>query len=229
MFGRRPSAPDARNRPLRAFLEAKQPKVVGGTRMYLPGPVLDQGDTGVCVGMAGRAWMNGEPVMFQAGLSPYALYRRCVAIDEWADNDGDANEPNDQNLQAGTSVHALAKVLLAEGRIAEYRWTQSVDEIRAFMLGNLGTVVLGISWYSGMMTPSVRNIIRRTGYWVGGHAIDTVGWSDTVLRGGAVQIQNSWGTSWGQGGFAWLPANDLQALLEEDGECMVAIEQDVAT
>lgn len=223
-FGRIPSKPDPRNFPLRAFLQAAAPKVSGGTRMYTPGPVLDQGNTGTCVGHAGKSWLQGAPVQSNTDESPFDIYRWCCAIDEFTDNDAEANNPDNAALQTGTSVHALAKVLLSRKHIAEYRFTIFVDEIRAFMLGNLGTVTLGVDWLQGMMDADKNGVIRARGTMLGGHAVDTVGWSDTKVRGGAVLIQSSWGKSWGQGGFAWLPSADLQRLLDREGECLVCIE-----
>jgi hypothetical protein len=38
----------------------------------------------------------------------------------------------------------------------------------------------------------------------GGHAICVVGYDDEKY-GGAFEIQNSWGTDWGNGGYAWIP------------------------
>jgi len=38
----------------------------------------------------------------------------------------------------------------------------------------------------------------------GGHAMCVVGYDDTKY-GGAFEIQNSWGTNWGNGGYTWIP------------------------
>ena len=49
---------------------------------------------------------------------------------------------------------------------------------------------------------------------VGGHAIVAIGYDDAkVIKNansgaqvvGALQIRNSWGTGWGDGGYGWLP------------------------
>lgn len=48
--------------------------------------MLDQGFTGTCVGHAWTAW---EQAMLDrpGNLDPFDVYRRAVAVDEWADND----------------------------------------------------------------------------------------------------------------------------------------------
>ncbi|MFP3042887.1 C1 family peptidase [Treponema primitia] len=38
----------------------------------------------------------------------------------------------------------------------------------------------------------------------GGHAMCVVGYDDT-LYGGAFEVQNSWGETWGNGGYIWIP------------------------
>lgn len=44
---------------------------------------------------------------------------------------------------------------------------------------------------------------------VGGHAVVAVGYNDGMKvkdsEGGALLIRNSWGTSWGEEGYGWLP------------------------
>ena len=43
---------------------------------------------------------------------------------------------------------------------------------------------------------------------VGGHAVLAVGFDDQKKIGkekGALLIRNSWGTTWGDGGYGWLP------------------------
>lgn len=224
-LGRRhaPDPNDARY-PMRLVLPAF--KLSPGTRHYPPGPVLDQGDTGTCVGHAWRSWLNGAPLMTKTGPSPFEIYRACVAVDEWDDNDNEATLP-DAELQAGTSVRAGVKVLQSQGRIANYVWTTKVAEVRAFLLSGQGTVVLGTNWYYTMFTPDEHGFMPVEGGdndIAGGHAYKATGWSDVK---NAVRVQSSWGTSWGQGGRAWLRAADLQRLLDEDGECAAAVERKV--
>lgn len=51
-------------------------------------------------------------------------------------------------------------------------------------------------------------IIRSTGEITGLHMMNVVGWDDNYC-GGAVRIQNSWNTTWGDKGFAWIKYSDI--------------------
>ncbi|MEK7257813.1 MAG: C1 family peptidase, partial [Bacteroidota bacterium] len=59
------------------------------------------------------------------------------------------------------------------------------------------------------------------------HAMVVVGYDDSKGSGGAVQLMNSWGTGWGEGGFIWMSYADFAddcayafqfSLLENPGE-----------
>jgi len=58
----------------------------------------------------------------------------------------------------------------------------------------------------------------------GGHAILAVGYDDAKKVGkdkGALLIRNSWGTSWGDAGYGWLPYTYVEAGLADDFWSMV--------
>jgi hypothetical protein len=47
---------------------------------------------------------------------------------------------------------------------------------------------------------------------LGLHAVAVVGYGDGIGPGGSFLIVNSWGTNWGDGGFAWLPYSELEQI-----------------
>jgi hypothetical protein len=53
----------------------------------------------------------------------------------------------------------------------------------------------------------------------GGHCVCAVGWRDD----GAVRILNSWGTTWGDGGFAWL-SPELVGSSYVDAACAIEVQ-----
>jgi hypothetical protein len=232
-FGRR-EAPDVRDRafPMRLRLDLLRAMFFPqglpvGSRQYPPGPILDQLSTGTCVGHGWTSRANGAPIMQKVPFTPYALYRRMVAIDEWTDNDHEALAADDQ-LQSGTSVRAGAKVLQALGFIANYLWAESVSDVRGWHLAGYGSVVLGVNWTSHMMQTDSQGFVSYTGSSVGGHCVVTTGWNDRVRHNGrivpAVRCQNSWGRSWGQNGRFWIEESDLIKLLQDQGEACAPTE-----
>lgn len=61
----------------------------------------------------------------------------------------------------------------------------------------------------------------------GGHAVLAVGYDDNKKIGnnkGALLIRNSWGASWGENGYGWLPYSYVEAGLADDFWSMVKAE-----
>jgi len=186
---------------------------------------LDQGREGACVGYGwthealstpvavdlsrlGQTQWPKNPALFAA-----SVYRDAQRIDEWA---GEAYE--------GTSVNAGAKIMRQRGIIKEWRWAFGVDDV-ILSIGNLGPVVLGIVWYSGMYTAR-DGIVDVSGDIVGGHCLIA---NATRKKGvifpdeEAIGWVNSWGPTYGVNGRAWIRRSELASLLAQQGEAAVPV------
>lgn len=232
--GGRRYAPDARdaNFPMRLRLDPLRAQffprgLPPGTRHYKPTAVLDQGQTGTCVGHGWKAKFAGAPVMRNTKENPFDLYRLFIREDEFTDNDHEFNLPDSQ-LQAGTSVRAGAQVGQRLGYLENYLWAKDAEDVRSWMLANFGGVVFGIFWTDLMMRPDSEGFIRYKGTIEGGHCVVSTGWSDHVKHNGktvqAVRIQNSWGKGWGQKGRCWIEIEDLDRLVQDQGEACAPTE-----
>lgn len=199
--------PDERDRKFKLQLSA-----VGSSRQYRwwrCGPVLDQGLEPSCVGQAWAGWLQASPHP-QNPLSPSGIYNIAKKYDVWNGEDYD-----------GTSVRAGAKVITLTGQVSRYEWTYSADDAVEYLLEN-GPIVLGTLWTSGMSNPDRHGIIKPDGSNQGGHAYLAYG---VNLNRGLVYIRNSWGRAWGYNGNARIKIEDLQKLLDQNGECCVAREK----
>lgn len=203
-FGRY-HAPDDRDRKFALPVGAgKLPR----SKHWRRGKRVFQGDTPRCVGYSGANWALGYPIAQY--VNPDGLYTLAQFLDEWEGTDYD-----------GTSVRAGAKVLAELGFIREYRWGFSIDAVLEALLTK-GPIWLGTDWLRGMDEWDADGVIRATGRTAGGHAWIADGYD---RRTGLVRGITSW-RDFGldRAGGLWLPAEDLEKLLERDGEACLPIE-----
>jgi hypothetical protein len=92
-------------------------------------------------------------------------------------------------------------------------------------------VYLGIdmatNWTSARGLRGVEVLPQPQGYY-GSHALLAQGYRSTAT-GTQFLVQNSWGTGWGQGGFAWIPEATLRARLRAAYRFRVALTTDPRT
>lgn len=173
-------------------------------------PVLDQGREGACVGFAWAHEVAARPVVEAATNDlARAIYREAQTLDEW---------PGEG--YSGTSVLAGAKVAMRRGYLTEYRWAFGLDDL-VLAVGR-GPAILGINWHEGMFETDAEGYVRATGGVAGGHAILCRGVS---LRNRRFLLHNSWGSSWGKNGTAWLSFDDARTLLAAQGEACVPVKR----
>lgn len=180
---------------------------------------VDQGAEGACVGFG---WVNellaspNRVHMYNAQQTARDIYHEAQRIDEWPGEDYE-----------GTSVLAGAKVVAGRGLMSEYRWAFGIDDVIDTLV-TLGPVVLGINWYESMYETRPSGRVEVSGWNVGGHCITATGYDPSVRLPGesrfeAVRWRNSWGAGYGDTGDGWISVEDLERLLNENGEGCVPI------
>lgn len=182
-------------------------------------PPFDQGATSQCVAYSAIKYLRAGPILNRKLDQTHCtnFYNECQRIDEWPGEDYE-----------GTSVRAAFKLLKSMGYINEYRWAQDAETVMKHILTK-GPVVMGTLWTMDMFMPhNINGYIAPTGEEAGGHAYLIIGGNrrrknpDKTI--GALRILNSWGAGWGQKGRAWITIDDLNKLIQMDGEACVATE-----
>jgi C1A family cysteine protease len=205
---------------------AKAPSV--SHRRWFAPAVLDQGNTPECVAFASTAYLMAGPVTNPQELEGRkwertgidTLYALCQKVDGIA-------EPHE-----GTTVRAAMKVLQSETFVTEYLWAYTIADVVNWIL-TTGPMVFGTDWLNSMFEPRdfhgtpFINYDPASGL-AGGHAYLVFGADNAKVCPdgsiGALEMQNSWGTSWGRGGRAYLSYRTAAALLAEWGEAACARE-----
>jgi hypothetical protein len=183
---------------------------------------LDQGTEGACVGFAWTHELNAVPFRVRVITNTAkTIYYAAQQWDQWAGTEYD-----------GTSVIAGAKVVHSLGHMPEYRWAFGIEDVLR-TLSEHGPIVLGINWYEGMFNTNAEGFIAPTGGVAGGHAIlakavqfrkrEGFWWKD--LPEPIITLHNSWNTSWGVNGDAYITASDLATLLSQQGEACVPVKR----
>lgn len=195
----------SRQYPVAATLTATKPR----SYTWSCSTWLDQGREGACVGftMAHELAARPTPIAGVTAKDATRIYRAAQKLDPWPG----------ENYE-GSSTLAGMKVLQAEGKITEYRWAFSLEEL-VLAVGYRGPCAIGVNWYEGMFAPDPKGFLRPSGARAGGHCTLVVGVS---IPGEYVTIHNSWGTAWGNRGRARIAFADLRRLLAEDGEAVFA-------
>ena len=182
-------------------------------------PVFDQGNVSSCTGNAAAGWLGTDDATRQ-GLTTWqgqpvderlavALYSDATSVDDYPG----AYPPDD----TGSDGLSVAKALQAAGQCSGYQHAFSLQAALT-ALSTLGPVMFGTEWLQGMFDPDPDGRLRLTGAVAGGHEylVDEI---DVDRQ--RVWLTNSWGTSWGMEGRAYLTWADATRLLGQQGDVTV--------
>jgi hypothetical protein len=176
-------------------------------------PCFDQGQLGSCTANAALGVLVTDP-FWRAGMSfteadAVALYEIETKLD---DSQIPGEYPPDDTGSSGPwSMRALEK----QGKIRSWRHTRSLHT--ALRLLNTGPISVGTPWFQSMFTPDDVGmlVVDPSSGVAGGHQYAVTA---NDVAGQRVLVRNSWGTSWGQNGHAWLSWSDLDLLLHDGGD-----------
>jgi len=187
---------------------------------------LDQGWEGACVGFSWSHAASSYTQHTRGITDKFAeekVYWEAQKIDPWPGGAYPGGAPHND----GTSVLAGAKIMRQYGFIDTYRWAFNIDDV-LLTLSNHGVVVIGIWWKDSMFHPKPNGLLDISGSNSGGHAILVRGHSLKRRFAGegeqhVVRLRNSWGRSWGVDGDCFLKVEDLETLLNDDGEACIPV------
>jgi hypothetical protein len=172
--------------------------------------VLDQGQTGHCVGFGGAQWGNTLPVDDHfTNDDGHKLYYECKVVD---------GEPKQED---GSNVRSLAKVLQRRGRLKTYAFADTIDDVVRFLDAS-GPLIFGTDWTNDMFTPAPDGLVRPTGGTL--PAVTVTSQSGISHRRNASCSSTRGVTGWGKKGIFEMSIMDAAQLLGQQGEALAAVE-----
>ena len=200
---------DPRSRNFALPSKARPTSVIAWPRV---GPILDQGQLGSCTGNAAVGLLMTQP--FSNGTvyseaDAVSVYSAATILD---DSEIPGHYPPSDTGSAGVYV---MQVLQQRGLITGYQHAFSLDAALAALVN--GPIAVGSVWLQSMFNPDSSGTLKvkqRSGV-AGGHEYVVDGYDPTK---DAVRMTNSWGTSWGVQGQAWIRTDDFGWLLSQSGD-----------
>lgn len=205
-----------RNYRVSQVVETSSFDLLGKPKWWTPGAVLDQGSEGACVGFGCTAEATASPVrarLKNATAIAHEVYYHAQTIDEW---EGENYE--------GTSVRAGMLVGQERGWWESFYWAFNISQVRQAL--ELGPVVIGVTWLSGMYHTAAKGMVDVSGHFVGGHCLLITGYSPNYwgTYGPRFRWRNSWGKTYGRTGDGFITPDALNDILfAQGGECAVPV------
>lgn len=206
---------------------------------YCCGEVKDQENSGLCHSFAGSSLKDIQEYLetgMKYNLSPLYLAKNVKSIDNLPETEGtqliyvckalqaegtikELYYPFKDYIQGSLNFPEVNFTKVPKYRIQNYARCDTVDSIKQAISLNK-PVLLGVTCCNNILDLNNNQdkfVPIPQGYFLGGHALLIVGYDDSLSHTykdgrtctGFFRIQNSWGTSWGDKGFAWLPYDYL--------------------
>ena len=176
---------------------------------------LNQGAEGACVGFGVSHELAARPSEVPDLTDDYArrnIYWEAQKIDPW---EGGAY-PGASPFYEGTSVLAGVKIAKDLGWFDSYRWAFGLRDLQ-LGVGYNGPALMGLAWYEDMYYPDSKGYIHPTGKLAGGHCILC---NAISVKLGRFTLHNSWGRHWGKEGECYITFDDMNKLLNQNGEAV---------
>lgn len=195
------------------------------SRRNLTPPVVNQGSVGSCVGQSGRVVFGDTPLNRMASLSAMWIYKTAKQYDVWdgEDYEGTSVSGACKALRAeGVCTERYWPYVNTEDTVAKPGAAQDAmhrkihayyaisfdrpEEVKTLI--NNESLWFSISVNSNFFYVGETGIVNESDYldseYAGGHAMSIIGWKyiDGQLYW---EIQNSWGTDWGDSGYCFIP------------------------
>ncbi len=219
---------DPRDYIYRAIVKAEKLPVKFSRRGEY-GPIRDQGRYGSCVGFASAAVKdNQESRNYSETIvtSPLFIYATCKKMDGIPNTEGTYPRVAMKVLEKYgvcleekfpyskmrwpkiPQIPEEAKKEAEEFRIGAYSRVQTIDEVKQAVVRE-GPVLGAVLVCDNFQSPDTGGFIEMPkGKVLGGHAICVIGYDDNLKHKkhtGFFEVRNSWGKSWGDKGYCWIP------------------------
>lgn len=182
-------------------------------------PILDQGQIGSCTGNAGTGLLGTDGLWQTLTTAGQATLDENYAVQLYSDATKIDNAPGTYPpTDTGSDGLSIAQVLKARGLIAGYTHITSLAAAHTAI--QTGPFMTGVNWYENFFTPDASNVITIGGNIAGGHEFEIVAY-DAVK--GLWKFANSWNTSWGDNGYAYMTDATYARLLAEQGDATVLV------
>jgi len=203
-----------------AYPEVDDPTTLKSIRHERYIPTLNQGNLGSCTGNAatgalgsGVFWDAGKTVLSATDEETDEQYAVSVYSDATKIDSADGSYPPTDTGSDGISV---AKILQSRGLISGYQHAFSLNATLNALAKQ--PVIIGVAWFSDMFNPDEDGRIHPTGTVEGGHEVVL---DELDVENQRVWIHNSWGDEWGVEGRCYLTWDDLDYLLQNQGDCTI--------